>query len=258
MNDPFTLRLADGCATICMNGIALGKPPVFDHERLDAFSKVLGEIEGRAEEARVLILQSSSEKFFHAGADVKALERLNPQTIEDWVRHGHAVLNQLEDLPIPVVARVQGFALGGGLELALACDLILAGPSARFGQTEARLGFVPGWGGSLRLTRRIGLARAKELTFTAKIIDAVSAWGLGLVDFSGDDAELDGWVDSFLEAVQQSDRHALAASKQLLKVNAEDPERKKVVSRETAASRHCVDHPSTRKRIETFLHRRKT
>ena len=101
----------------------------------------------------------------------------------EFSRLGHRVMESIEDLPIPVIAAVNGFALGGGVELAMACDLIVASEKARFGQPEINLGLIPGFGGTQRLPHRIGQAKARELIMTGDMIDAKTALELGLVNY---------------------------------------------------------------------------
>ena len=169
--------------TLCFRCIPEGKPPTLDSKVLDELETALIMIREHMDQLRAVLIRSDFEKYFIVGANIKALEKLNSDTIGPWFRRGHAVFNQLEDLTVPTIARIDGYALGGGLELALACDLIIASPGAKFGGPEAKLGLVPGWGGTHRLAQRIGLARAKELLFTGRIIDSQTAYKIGLVNF---------------------------------------------------------------------------
>ena len=130
---------------------------------------------------RALILTGAGEKAFAAGADISEMANLSAPEALEFSRAGHSVADQLEALPIPTIAAVNGFALGGGCELAMACDLIVASEKARFGQPEVSLGVIPGFGGNGRLTRAVGVQRARELIFTGDVVDAQSALALGLV-----------------------------------------------------------------------------
>ena len=158
-----------------------GKPPTLDLDVLDRLSDVLERIE-EDEDLRGVVIRSNSEKYFVVGADINALREMDTTSIVTWVQRGHEVFNVLAELRLPVIAWVEGYALGGGLELAMACDLILATDNAKLGQPEAKLGLVSGWGGSHRLPRRVGLAKAKEMFFTGNILDARTAYDFGLVD----------------------------------------------------------------------------
>jgi len=136
----------------------------------------------QASHLRAVIVTGAGERAFVAGADVAALAGMTPVEAHGFSRLGHRVGAAIEALPVPVLAAVNGFALGGGCELALACDFIYASTTARFGLTETRLGVIPGFGGTVRLAKRIGVARAKELLFTAETIDAAEAARLGIVN----------------------------------------------------------------------------
>ena len=131
-------------------------------------------------ELRGLIVTGAGEKAFVAGADIAEMLNLNIEQSLAFAARGHRVFDALERLPCPTLAAVNGFALGGGCELALACDLIYASDNAKFGLPEVSLGIIPGFGGTQRLTRLVGRARAKELIFTGDILDAERAKQIGL------------------------------------------------------------------------------
>jgi enoyl-CoA hydratase len=130
---------------------------------------------------RAVIVTGSGEKAFVAGADIAEMSTLHPESARRFSALGHRVLEALEGLPCPVIAAVNGFALGGGCELALACDLIYASEKAKLGQPEVNLGVIPGFGGTQRLTRLVGKTRAKEMIYTGEMIDAAKAKEIGLV-----------------------------------------------------------------------------
>jgi enoyl-CoA hydratase len=127
----------------------------------------------------VVVVRGSGERAFAAGADIKGMVDASPSTIE--AAGGFANWARLRAVGLPLIAAVRGFALGGGCELALLCDLIVAGDDAQFGQPEVRLGIIPGAGGTQRLTRAVGKARASELILTGRTIDAAEAERIGLV-----------------------------------------------------------------------------
>jgi enoyl-CoA hydratase len=133
-------------------------------------------------EVRALVVGGAGEKAFSAGADIAAMAKMSAADGHAYSRLGHEVLARLEALPIPVVAAVNGVALGGGLELALACDLIVASERARLGQPEINLGLIPGFGGTQRLVRRIGQTRARELIYLGRALSAEEALRMGLVN----------------------------------------------------------------------------
>ena len=131
-------------------------------------------------EARALIVTGGGEKAFVAGADIAEMQNYSPAEGLALSQLGHRAMAGLEAMAIPTIAAVNGFALGGGLELALACDFIYASEKAKFGMPEVTLAVIPGFGGTQRLTRLLGRARAKELVFTGDVIDATKARELGL------------------------------------------------------------------------------
>ena len=133
-------------------------------------------------EARVVILTGAGEKAFIAGADIKYMSGLDVDQAKEWGALGHEAGRLLETMPKPTICAVNGFALGGGCELALACDIRYAASAAKLGQPEVTLGIIPGWGGTQRLVRVCGLGVAKELIFTGRMVDAEEALRLGLVN----------------------------------------------------------------------------
>jgi enoyl-CoA hydratase len=140
----------------------------------------LGDLAGD-ESVRVVILTGAGEKAFIAGADIKYMSGLGVDAAKAWGVLGHETGRLLETMPKPTIAAVNGFALGGGCELALACDLRYAASTAKLGQPEVNLGIIPGWGGTQRLARVCGLGLAKELIFTGRLVAADEALQIGLV-----------------------------------------------------------------------------
>jgi enoyl-CoA hydratase len=134
------------------------------------------------DDVRAVILTGAGEKAFVAGADIKYMSGLDVEQAKAWGGLGHEVGRLLETMPKPTIAAVNGFALGGGCELALACDIRYAASGAKLGQPEVNLGIIPGWGGTQRLARVCGLGVAKELIFTGRTVDADEALLIGLVN----------------------------------------------------------------------------
>ena len=130
----------------------------------------------------VVILTGAGEKAFVAGTDIRELTALNPETGKEFSEGGQSVFNLIENLGKPVIAAVNGYALGGGMELALACHIRIAGENAKFGQPEVNLGIIPGYGGTQRLARLVGKGRGMELILTGDQIDAQEALRIGLVN----------------------------------------------------------------------------
>lgn len=168
---------------------------------------------------RVLIVTGAGDRAFVAGADIAAMSKMSAIDGLEFSRLGHRVMESFEDLPIPVIAAVNGFALGGGLELAMACDLIIASDKARFGQPEINLALIPGFGGTQRLPHRIGHAKARELILTGDMIDAKTALELGLVNQVVPAAELMNVVRALAQKLASKSAVALRQAKAALRAS---------------------------------------
>src|SRR5210317_579559 len=172
-------QVEEGIATITFN-----RPKALNALNtalLEEFSKALDEI-AADDNIRVLVLTGAGDKSFVAGADISELATYNSLTAKNFAQKGHGIIAKLQQLPIAVIAAVNGFALGGGTEIAIACDFIYASENAKFGQPEINLGLIPGFGGTQRLPRLIGMNMAKELVFTGKMISAAEALQVGLAN----------------------------------------------------------------------------
>jgi len=157
---------------------------------------------------RVVVLTGEGEKSFIAGADISEMKDKNAEEGTEFAQLGHEVAFLLEQMPKPTIAAVNGFALGGGTEMAIACDFILASDNAVFGQPEVGLGIIPGFGGTFRLSRYVGLPKAKELIFTGRKVKADEAFQLGIVNHVYPQAEFRAKV---LEMAISISRHSFAA-----------------------------------------------
>lgn len=229
-----------------------GKPPTLDLTVLDRLEAVLERIQEELADLRAVVIRSNSKKYFIVGANIDALATLDAQSIMPWVQRGHEVFNQLAEFPLPVIAWVEGYALGGGLELALACDLILATDNAKLGQPEAKLGLVSGWGGSHRLPRRVGLAKAKEMFFTGNIMDARTAYDFGLIDFVGIREAVQTYLNNVLDGIRECSPFAVAQMKLLLDDSLDTTIDENSLA-EASASYRCMEDETTQARIAAFL-----
>jgi len=169
------------------NGIAIitvNRPKALNalnSETVKELNQLVGTIE-MDPEVSVVIITGGGEKSFVAGADISEMQNMNALEGRNWGKFAQSVFNKIENLPQPVIAAVNGYALGGGCELAMSCDIRIAAETAKFGQPEVLLGVIPGFAGTQRLPRLIGKGRAKELMFTGDQIDALEAYRIGLVN----------------------------------------------------------------------------
>jgi len=180
MSEANLLLEKDGpCAIVTFNNPrALNALTVASFEQLE---QMLAELEKDAA-VRVVILTGAGDRAFIAGGDIKHLASLDVESSREFALLAQRVLSRIETCSKPVIAAVNGFALGGGCELAMACDLRIAAETARFGQPEVKLGIIPGFAGTQRLVRLVGKGKAKELVFTGEMIDAEEACRIGLVN----------------------------------------------------------------------------
>lgn len=174
-----TYEEAEGIATITIT-----RPKSLNALNAEVLDELLSLLEtiGKDEAIRVLIFTGAGEKAFVAGADISELAEFTPLQAKHFAEKGHCVMDRLQALSIPVLAAVNGFAMGGDLELALACDFIYASEHAKFGQPEINLGIIPGFGGTQRLSRIVGKNIAKEMIFTGKTLSAEEGEKLGFVN----------------------------------------------------------------------------
>lgn len=169
------------------------------------------------------VLTGAGEKAFAAGADIASMQTLTTAEAYRFAQIGHAVGNAIESAHFPVIAAVNGFALGGGCELALSCDFIYASDKAKFGQPEVNLGVIPGFGGTQRLARRVGIARARELCYTGDMIGAEEALRIGLANAVVPHAELLNKAHETAKKIASKGPLAVAHAKRVLFRGADVP-----------------------------------
>lgn len=164
--------------------VSINRPNALNALNSETLSDIRTAVKSFADDSEVgvVIITGAGDKAFVAGADIKEMKDMTPLEARNFMHFGQGVFNDVENLPKPTIAAVNGFALGGGCELALSCDMILASEKAKFGLPEVTLGIHPGFGGTQRLPRLVGAAKAKELIFTGEMIDAEEAKSIGLVN----------------------------------------------------------------------------
>ncbi len=188
----------DGAVAI----VTVNRPEALNALNLETIQELRSALQAVAtdDSVRAVVLTGAGEKAFIAGADIKYMSTLTVLEARAWGALGHACASLLESMPKPTIAAINGFALGGGCEMALGCDIRYASTKAKLGQPEINLGILPGWGGSQRLPRVVGLGIAKELIFTGRMVDAAEAARIGLVNAVFEPEEL---LPKTLELAQQ-------------------------------------------------------
>jgi 3-hydroxypropionyl-coenzyme A dehydratase len=164
--------------------LRINRPEALNAMNNDVVSELSQTVDkiGADESIKVIIITGAGEKAFCAGADISYMVDIDPITAEKYASSAQSVLNKIERIEKPVIGAINGYALGGGCELAMVCDIRIASSNARLGQPEVTIGIPPGWGGTQRLMRLVGPAKAKELVFTGRMIPAEEAFQLGLVN----------------------------------------------------------------------------
>lgn len=208
-----SLDVRDGIGTITIE-----RPKMLNalsSEVLVELGSLLGEVE-KSNTIDVLLITGSGEKAFVAGADISEMKDKNAILGKEFSKEGNDVFSKLAHLRQPTIACINGFALGGGCELALACDIRLAAYNAKFGQPEVGLGIIPGFGGTQRLPRLVGTGIAKELIFTGKVIDVEEAHRIGLVNHVYEQAELLQEGMKLAKSIQKNAYLAVTGSKTVI------------------------------------------
>lgn len=208
-----TIKVDNG---ICI--ITLNRPQflnVFNEETLSEFAKALDNV-SQNENVKVVVLLSACEKAFTTGADVREMITMDPEESKRFAQLGHQIARKLETMPQPVIIGVNGYVLGGGVEFACACDLRIATDDSVFSQPEIDIGVIPGWGGTQRLSRIVGIAKAKEMIYTGKRIDAHEARAIGLVNHVVPKEKLTETVLALAETIANKGKIALFNAKRAI------------------------------------------
>jgi len=217
MSENVLLDVEDGVATVTIN-----RPDSLNSMNiptLDALADALAEAADA--DARALVVTGAGEKAFVAGADISYMADLSASEANEYAEKGHAVASAIEEFPAPAIAAVNGYAFGGGMELAMACDIRVASERAMLGQTEIDLGIIPGWGGTQRLPRLVGDETARRMIYFGDRLDATDALEEGLVGEVVAHDELDDHVAEMAEELAAQPQFALAAAKEALNASHE-------------------------------------
>ncbi len=237
--------------------VRINRPEKLNAMNIDVIKQmgsVMDELD-KDDSVKVVIVTGTGEKAFSAGADIEYMSKISPLEAEQYAMTGHATLNKIENLNKPVIAAVNGYALGGGCELALACDLRIASKNAAMGQPEVTIGICPGWGGTQRLMRIVGLARAKDLIYTGRRIGADEAFQMGLVNKV---VELPQLLDECMNIAKQIAKNssiAVRVSKTLLNRGI-DSDINTGLKLEIFGWSLCFTHPDREQRMAAFVQKK--
>lgn len=233
-----------------------GKGNALNQPMIDALEELAVDVERDAsapDGVRAVVITGAGEKAFSAGADVTELDGIGGPGARAQMRRGQNVFDRLERLPVVVVAAVNGFALGGGLELAMAADIRIAAPGARLGQPEISLANLPGWGGTQRLPRLIGRGRATELILTGDLVTAQRAYDLGLVNSIADDC-LTAAI-TLARRIGANSATAVSGAKRAIRVGLDAGMQAGLVV-EADAVAACCETEEQKQAVRAFLHRK--
>lgn len=247
------LRVEAGIAVI-----EIDRPDSLNALSVDVLVALVAAVRSVAEEAGVrgVIVSGAGGRAFAAGADIRGMQAFSPAAARSSAELGHELAGRLESLPVPVIAAVDGVALGGGCELALACDFVFATARSRFGQPEVKLGLIPGFGGTVRLPRAVGLPRAKELIYSGRMVEADEALAIGLVNrvFPDRVALFEGARET-LGAIGANSPNAVALAKSVL-VGAVGAGTEAASELEIDGFERAFAHPEHDEGIAAFLEKR--
>lgn len=206
-------------------------------------------------EVRVIVITGKGDKAFIAGADISEMQNITPLKAMAFAQNGQATLRAMERSDKIVIAAINGYALGGGLELAMACDLRIASDTAKVGQPEIKIGVIPGWGGTQRLARLVGKTKAKELVLTGKMISASEAEAIGLLTMVVPPDTLMDTVMKVADSLSGLGRFSLGAAKHAIDDGCEvDFEKAQEIERQFFAL--CFAHPDQKEGMTAFLEKR--
>lgn len=211
--DVVLINVSGAVATLVIN-----RPHAMNALNVDVLSSISMRLDKvlKQSEVRAVIITGAGDKAFVAGADIAQMHELGPRAIADYVELGQRTMRLVETLRVPVIAAVNGYALGGGLELALSCDMIIASKSAKLGQPEVNLGIIPGFGGTQRLIARAGIGAARRLILSGEIVSADDAKSMNLVELVVEPSELLSTARKYAEMIASKAPLAVQGAKKIL------------------------------------------
>ena len=248
-----TTSKSDGICTVKIN-----RPDKLNAMNMDVAKELvtLFETLGKDDSVKVIILTGEGDKAFSAGADIEYMSKISANESEEYAKLGQLVTATVENVKQPTIAAVNGFALGGGCELAMSCDIRIAANTAKMGQPEVTIGIPPGWGGTQRLMRIVGIAKAKEMVYTGKMIKAEEAREIGLVNHV---VELSTLMDETMKMANMiAANSAIAVRMSKVAINkGRNADLDTGLGIELLAWRNCFTHPDREERMTSFVNKSK-
>ena len=237
--------------------VTVNRPESLNAMNKDVVIEFISKIEGLLSEGdiRVIIITGSGEKAFIAGADIKLMQKMNKSEAYEFANLGHKLANTIENSDKPVIAAVNGFALGGGSEIALACHIRVASDNAVFAQPEVKIGLLPGWGGTQRLPRIIGKGLANELIITGRNVDAQEALEIGLVNRVVSKEELINTCVDIAQLIIKNSPNAISESIKLINLSS-GTELNKGLSNEAEEFSELFETQETTEGLTSFVEKR--
>ncbi|MGD8505278.1 MAG: enoyl-CoA hydratase-related protein [Candidatus Bathyarchaeota archaeon] len=243
----------DGMAIITIN-----RPTTLNALNAETVLEILSRLEEaeKDENVKVIVITGAGEKAFCVGLDLKTVKDINVVEAVETTRRGQKLTLAIEELGKPVIAAINGYTLGGGLELAMSCDIRIASENTRLGQTELNVGLIPGWGGTQRLPRLVGKGIAKDLVFTGKMIDAKTAEKIGLINMVVPLEKLRSAVEELSKVIMTKPPIAIKLAKELINNSIETDLRTGLIH-EAEAFGILTSTEDFREGVSAFIEKRK-
>ena len=238
--------------------VKINRPSKLNAMNVDVAKEIINTFKelDKDDSVRVIILTGEGDKAFSAGADIEYMSKISPDESEVYAKLGQEVTATIENVTKPTIAAVNGFALGGGCEVAMSCDIRIASDNAKLGQPEVTIGIPPGWGGTQRLMRIVGIAKAKELVFSGKMIKATEAKEIGLVNNVVSQESLMEEAMNMAKAIAANASLAVHMSKSAINTG-RNADLDTGLSVELLAWRNCFSDPEREKRMTDFVNKSK-
>ncbi len=244
---------SEGICTVKIN-----RPDKLNAMNMDVAKELIKTFEdlGKDDDVKVIILTGEGDKAFSAGADIEYMSKITPTESEEYAKLGQLVTATVENVKQPTIAAINGFALGGGCELAMSCDIRIAANTAKMGQPEVTIGIPPGWGGTQRLMRIVGIAKAKEIVFTGKMVKADEAREIGLVNQVVESSSLMDETMKMAKTIASNSAIAVRMSKVAIN-KGRNADLDTGLGIELLAWRNCFTHPDREERMTAFVNKSK-